>query len=668
MAGFIRRYGFFPGNETLTLIEGVVIVDLPPPGAINGVSAGTVGMVGEFADMSYATAVDATGVVTTKANPVEIFSGQDLLDKVGGFDSTLGNVGNNGGNGFLSLRNRQYTRLIIAPVNLASAGAGRAWRDLPTNLSATQAIPCVPLVGGTVSAGREFRSAANRVRLAKRVNFTALGHYKNAIDGAITAAGSPAATQPFNSATGGFLTARDGGVVKKGDILVLGVISGAGALGANAGTYRVTADAVSNTSLTVQKMDGSTFDWTTGTAQPYRIHKGSDADSGGFDGTSSALADTVGYKLPCRPLDATIAAATSCAPTVVPPAATASSWDSLSGLTLRSHQSAGFIYTAAVQAPNAVNDAALDALYVTAIDALKQDVAPARDINLVFSSRTSSTIRNKLKAHALDCSAIGLGRVSIVSPNLQTVSTTTVTGDADPGAGANRDERVFYSWPGCQTFVPEAVGTAMGTADGLTTTDGILDTSADSWLAAVLSALPPEQNPGQAGDPIARVLSPVLGLQRGLPALSMQDYIALKQYGVCGMRIDRTVGPIFQSGVTTSLTSGQKNIARRRMADFIQDSVAQVIVKYSKKPLTQSLKDAVTGQIDSFLDGLLSPLNPAAQRINAYSVDDVSGNTPSLEAAGIFVVIAKVRTLSSADVIVFQTSVGEDVVVSDVAA
>ena len=68
MAGFIRRFGFSPGVETITLIEGVIIVDLPPPGAINGVSAGTVGMVGEFPDMTYATAVDVAGLVNAIAS------------------------------------------------------------------------------------------------------------------------------------------------------------------------------------------------------------------------------------------------------------------------------------------------------------------------------------------------------------------------------------------------------------------------------------------------------------------------------------------------------------------------------------------------------------------------------------------------------------------------
>ena len=659
MAGFIRRYGTFPGVETITLIEGVVIVDLPPPGAINGVSSGTVGMVGEFADMTYATAVSSTGVVTTFAQPVEIFSSKDLIDKVGGFDETIGQFGNAGGNGYVALRNKQFARLVLVPVNLASAAAGRAWRELPTNLSATQAIPVVPLLGGTASAGREFRSGTDRVRLGAKANFTALGHYKSAIDGATTTAGA-APTQTLTSAGGGFLTAYNGGPVPKGAIVVLGQIGGAGALGTNAGTYRVQATATVDTTLTLEKLDGSNFVLTTGTGQPFRIHPQTDADTGGAKGNFN-LADSGGYTLPCRPLDASIAAAISCTPTVVPPANAAGSWDSLSGLTLRSHVSSGFVYTATVQAPNAANDAAIDALYSTAIDALLADAAPARSVNILTCARTSTSINNKQKSHVLTASQNGIGRVTIISPPLTTTSLATVVGNSAPGVGANRDERVFYSWPGAVTNVPEAVGFNLGTADGLTTSDGNLDTRGDMWLAAVLSNLAPERNPGQAAPPVNTVMAPILGIQRSAPALGVQEYISLRANGVCALRLDRVTGPIFQSGVTTSLISGQKNIARRRMADFIQDSVAQTIVPFSKLPLTQSLKDTITGEIDAFLSQLKSVGNPAAQRIVDYQVDDKSGNTPELEARGIFVVIGRVRTLATADFIVFQTEVGEGV-------
>jgi hypothetical protein len=664
MAGFIRRYGFSPGVETLTLIEGVVILDLPPPGAINGISSGTVGLVGEFSDMTYATSVDSSGVVTTNARPVEVTSGQDLLDKVGGFDATLGNFGDAGGNGFEALRNKTFTRLILQPLNLASAAACRAWRELPTNLSATQAIPVVPLLGGRVEAGRQFNTGVQRVLLGKRVNFTALGHYKSAIDGAVTAAGAPAATQTFNSAGGGFLTAYNGGPVPKGHLLVLGQIGGAGALGANAATYRVQTTAASATALVVEKLDGSNFDWTTGTTLPYRIHPETDADSGGAN-ANTALTDNAGYTLPCRPLDSTVAAAASLTPAVVPTAATATSWDSLSGLTLRTHPVTTLAYTAAVQAVN-VTGSGLDAEYTNGLNALLQDVSPARDVNIVFCARTNDIIRNQLKVHVLNASQVGLGRVACVSPALSVVSATAAEADAAPGVGGTRHERVEYSWPGAKTYMPEAVNYVLKTADGLTTSDGILDTRGDGWLAAVLSNLPAELNPGQSGPPVDAVLAPILGLQRGLSNLSMGDYINMRTRGICGLRIDRTVGPVFQSGITSSLVSGEKNIARRRMADFIQDSVAQTIVPFSKKPLTQKLKDDVVGEIDEFLNTLLSPNDPAKQRIVGYTIDDKSGNTPDLEAKGIFVIIGKVRTLASADFIVFQTEIGEGVAITKV--
>jgi len=666
MAGFIRRYNYFPGVETITLIEGVIIVDLPPPGVVTALSEGTVGMVGEFADMTYATAVSAAGVVSTNAQPVEVTSGQDLLDKLGGFDPTIGQQGNNGGNGFVSLRNKKFSRLILCPVNLASPAAGRMYRNLPTNVSATVATPAQALQGGRIEAGREFRSSGHRVHLAKRGQFTAIGHFYNGVDGVVVHNGSTAATGAIDSAGSHFLTAApDGGPVRKGTIVVLGVLGAGGAQGANAGCYRVQTDAVSDTELIVEKMDGTAFDFTAGTALAFRLHPQTDADTGGTF-TAAALADTNGYTLPCRPLDATIAAATGCAPTIVPPAASATAWDPLSGLTLVSHVSSGFVYDANVQQANAPNHAEIDALYTLAFAGLAQDVAPARDINIVFSSRGSSTIRNAVKTHVLNTSGVGLGRMGCISPNLQTTTPSAAQGDSDPGVGANRDERIIYCWPGVQTFVPEAAGLAVGTADGLNTTDGILDVPSDGWMAAVLSNLPPERNPGQSGEPVTTVLSPVVGLQRGLANLQVGDYTNCRARGIAAPRIDRTDGPVFQSGITTSLVAGQKNINRRRMADFIQDSVSAALTSFSKQPLTTGLKDSATGEVDTFLNGLLSPNNPPAQRIAAYSVDDKSGNTDALEAQGIFVIIGRVRTLATADFIVFQTEIGEGVVITTV--
>ena len=106
MPGFIRRFTSVPTLEQITAIEGVIIVDLPPPGAIRGIGTGVVALVGEFPDNTYACRVDSTGAVTSYPRAVDIFTGQDLLNKLGTLDATLGDFGGDGGNGHEALRNK----------------------------------------------------------------------------------------------------------------------------------------------------------------------------------------------------------------------------------------------------------------------------------------------------------------------------------------------------------------------------------------------------------------------------------------------------------------------------------------------------------------------------------------------------------------------------------
>lgn len=730
MAGFVRRYGYFPGTEVITLIEGIIIVDLPPPGVISGVGTGTVAMVGEYPDVTNAVAVSNTGIVTTNVQPVEVFSAQDMLSKVGGFDPTLGEFGNSGGNAFAELRNKRFSRLICVPINIASGGAGRMWRELPTNLNGTTPQPIIPVGAAGVDAGTEFKNGASRVRSAKAVAFTGFGAYAASAEGKVTNAGAPAEHQAFkvgvavsigslarstnvvtatvsahnfhvgdvvemisageaNFANGkkvittvgtttftyyeagsdvvsgaiqtfslfNLLTAKGGGPVTKGDVLALGVL-GVG----SAGTYRVQATALAADSVEVEQMDGSSFDWSTATLLPWRIHPGSDADTAT---APAAYGDDAGFSIPCRPLDADIAASTKCLPTLAAAAGSASFWDPLSGLTLLSHSTnadpnvVGFKHVSNLQDPNVAANATLDAAYQAAIDGLLGDAAPARDANVMLVARTSATIRNKQRAHVLTSSSEGVGRTTVVWPNLKVLALNTALLGSDPGVGATRDERVDYSWPGAMTSVPEAVGYALGTSDGHTTTDGLLDVSGANWLGAVLSNLPPENNPGQAAPPVPDVMASVIGLQRGAPNLKMSDYIAMRSNGICGLHFDRTTGGfIFQSGITSSLISGKKNINRRRFADFIEDSVAGALQAFTKLPLTKQLKDSAVGELVGFGETLLSRNNPPAQRIADYIVDDKSGNTTVLSAQGIWVIIFKVQMLATGDFIVAQCEVG----------
>lgn len=869
MSGFIRRYSNMPGAEVLGAIEGVVVIDAPPPGSVQGAGVGTAAIVAEFADLTYAVEANNVGELATKPQPTEVFGTQEILEKFGGWDPTLGDFGVSGGNGFAELKGKRFSRLVLVGVNLASGHGVRLTRELPTNRDATTPEPTVALVAATVQAATEFKSGTSRVKHGARFTFKDTAAFKSGIDGEVTAVAGAAtagyvesadgpfdfrglganqlqaqfeaggaqnfnitkgpavraggaATYPltaditldvndgpaqvisivaaadaaatvaqingqifdgkavvnglnfdiksdrqgtsakvditavnnsvgvsghtvgtangtgnvanegavtaaelaagacagitdgtatavgqklrFTSATTGVLStatvnvgstadvamggqfatnavgtgtaAGAGGgtalaftsatgdfqnpdsLVRKGDALVLGVIDAAGAQGDNAGTFRVRS-VVSATQLLLEQQDGSAFNWTTGAALAWRIHTAAVADSGG----EHAVDEGGGYVLPARPIDATIVAATSIAPTNPAPAATADTWTPTAGLALRTHPTGGLVYTASVQAPNAPAHAALDALYAAAFDALGLDKLPAAEVNLVHAARTSSSIRSNLRAATLSFVGQGVGRCAIVWPELNTAG-SPVLGDTSPGVGATRDERVFYAWPHALLEVTEATNTPIMGADGRRYDNGLLDMPAAGLLLSGLSQLAPERNPGQASDPMKTVMSIVKGFARGTPDLTMDHYIQMRAKGIVGMRQDRRAGFIFQSGVTTSLESGRKNINRRRFADFIQDSVSARLVQWAKEPMTEAFKAGTVQEVINFFDELLSPNNSAAQRIVAYDVDDVSGNTEAMEAKGIWVIIGKVRSLATGDVIVFQSEVGEGVVIT----
>lgn len=649
--GFVRRYSTFPSQQVISQIEGVVIVDQTPPSPINGVSTGVVGLVGEFADLRYAVSVDGNGNVTTKVQPVEVTSAQDMLNKVGGFDPTLGDFGGADGNGFAAATNKIWARLVLAPINLASTKGVRLFRQLPTCKSATNADPIKPMQAASVPAGYTFKIGNDRVKLGTAISFTADGPTEQGIDGVLAAGGS-ATRHSFTAAGASFTT-----TARVGDALVVGKLG----THTGAGTYRI-EEVVSDTSLVIEQQDGAAFTTTAQTGVPYRVHPAATADTGG----ETTLANDSGFLLPARPLDAAIDAATVLQPLIAPPTPTASAWDPLAGLSMSTMWTSGngLTYDAAVQAANVTGDG-LDGAYTAALDALLADLSPARDVSIVFCARVTEAIHNALVQHVLAASASGVGRVACLAPPLTTTDRDTVLGNTYPGVGAVRNERVLYSWPGVQTKIAQAENVRIKLADGTYSSSGRIDVRADSYLASVLSNLAAERNPGQSLDPIPQCLASVLSFQSGnLPDFNMGDYVLFRQNGVVALRFDRVTGKVFQSGVTTSLIPGQKNINRRRFADEVQDSLAAAYAPLTKLPLTSQLKAQITSSTVAYLEGLRSPGNPSAQRIEAYEVDSVSGNTLELQAQGIYVVIVRVQMLGLSDNIVLQAEVGPSVTIT----
>jgi hypothetical protein len=313
----------------------------------------------------------------------------------------------------------------------------------------------------------------------------------------------------------------------------------------------------------------------------------------------------------------------------------------------------------------ALTEAQIDAAYVNALASTLDLNSVAQQANMIYSARQSNTIRNALRQNALDASAKGMfGRVACIRPPLNTLIATATSNAAAPGVGATRDQRVIYCYPGFNTFVPliGQRGTAGGTGF---TADGNVDVGADGFMCSIMSQLPPEENPGQE----TTFTAAVNGLETGanVQGFDINSYKLLKASGIAGARIDGIA--IFQSGVTSvdpGVYPELTRISRRRMADFIQDSVARSVKAFGKKLSTNARRRAIAGQIRSFMEGLLGVSNPGSQRIAGFTIDDKKANTPETLGRGLYKIILRVRTLASLDSIVIATTVGEQVEVDEV--
>lgn len=310
----------------------------------------------------------------------------------------------------------------------------------------------------------------------------------------------------------------------------------------------------------------------------------------------------------------------------------------------------------------ALTEAQVDARYYTAIDSTLNINNVARESNFIWSARTSNNVSRKLWENALAASANGcFGRKAVIRAPMGTTR-ALASGDPQPGVGATRNQRVYFVWPQWSVYVPQIAraGAANG-GDGFVD-DGIVDLGADGFLVSIMCQMKPEQNPGELTD----MMASVVGLESAVPTnMGIAEYKALKAAGICAPRLVGST-PIYQSGVTSvnpSTDATLKNISRRNMADYVQDSLQLLVLPYQKKVNTLARRNAIAAIIDGFLDPLRSTNDPAKQRISGYTNRDVT--TAEMEAAGMYRRKVKVRLLGTLDSIVLDTQIGETVDITE---
>lgn len=301
----------------------------------------------------------------------------------------------------------------------------------------------------------------------------------------------------------------------------------------------------------------------------------------------------------------------------------------------------------------------IEGQYVVAIGGTLPVLSPADAITVIWAARRTVIIRQAIATNCKDSSDAGRGRVGPVAAEPATAGTIAgaIAAKAAAIALAGSDgyvqpaDRPIICFPASKIQVPD-----FGNIKVVV--------NSDSWMASTLSNFPEEKNPGARNDFIQGIVEPEDAFIAS--PLLRQDYANLQAAGICALYRDKKVGWQFMQGVTAANSISfptRTPIKRRRMADLIQDELNDIAAPYLKEPATTDRVIAYNAEINAFLDGLLSPDLPPAQRIKAYLVDPISGNTAVLNALGIFVTNIYVTLLPSMDQLVFYTQIGETVTI-----
>lgn len=264
--------------------------------------------------------------------------------------------------------------------------------------------------------------------------------------------------------------------------------------------------------------------------------------------------------------------------------------------------------------------------------------------NVLFLDSYNATRNGYLKVHA----ATYTNKMVIVCGAEGDSRATAIT---DVANYRDSEGRIIYAWPYVQTTI-----------------DGVLEfTPPASWIASVFSQVAPH---------IALSWTQNTQYLAGVTALktyeSRAGYIALDQAGICALERDLDIGFLVKNAIVTQIAnSSKRTILRRRMADFLTDSIALFLKNYQNDVNSTAKRDEVKAAILNF-DSLLvqSKVLPGTQDVkdgSPFLVDTESLNTDAVVASGMFKILYKRRIFSSMRYIVLQAEIGESVVVTEAA-
>lgn len=262
--------------------------------------------------------------------------------------------------------------------------------------------------------------------------------------------------------------------------------------------------------------------------------------------------------------------------------------------------------------------------------------------NFLFLDEYNATRNGYLELHAADTQD-----KMVILCGLENDSVSTAI--ADVANYRDVDGRIIYAYPYIQTSI----------------NGSLVYQNPASWLASILTQTAPQIDPAFTRN--AQFLVGITGLKQ---VLTRAQYINLKDAGICAFEYDQEIGFKVKSGIVTQIADSSKvTILRRRMADYLTNSVGKFLKNYQNAVNSKDNRSLVKGAIIGFVtslqnDGIL-PKDSEVKSGKATLVDTESANTDASIAAGFFKIIWKQRIYSSMRYIILSAEIGESVVVTE---
>jgi hypothetical protein len=263
--------------------------------------------------------------------------------------------------------------------------------------------------------------------------------------------------------------------------------------------------------------------------------------------------------------------------------------------------------------------------------------------NFLFLDEYNSTRNGYLEVHAADTQ----DKMVILAGGENDSVATAVS---DVANYRDTEGRIIYAYPWVKTVI-----------DGVETA-----TSPAAWLVSILSQTAPNIDPAFVDN--SQFMVGATGLKL---SLTRANYITLKDAGICAFEYDEDIGFKPKSGVVTQIANSSKVlILRRRMADYLTNSVGKFLKNYQNAVNSKENRSLVKGAIVSFVqslqnDGILPKDSDLPEGGKSFLVDTESLNTNASIAAGFFKILWKQRIFSSMRFIVLSAEIGESVVVTE---